>query len=158
MRALSGKALSTSALKGRSYADPARTFIVGHSIGGVVGPLVAAQEPVRGLFVMETLGITWFEYELINTRRQLKLGGNTPAEIGDALLMKQWCAHSYVQQVAAQNLPALWARLKGVEVGVLYGAADCVTARSISVPSTSMSTPGGHGSSGSPVISTIAFR
>ena len=143
-------------LKRLSGVDAARTFIVGHSIGGVVGPLVAAQEPVRGLFVMETLGITWFEYELINTRRQLKLGGMSPAEIGAQMILKEWCSHrllierapradilkakpecadymaypasdTYVQQVAAQNYAGLWAALKGVDVAVLYGAADFVT-------------------------------
>jgi uncharacterized protein len=144
------------ALKKLSYVDAKRTFIVGHSIGGVVGPLVAAQEPVRGLFVLETVGLTWYEYELINTRRQLKLGGAQPAEIGAAMLVKQWCSHrmlidrapraeilkakpecaefmsypasdAYLQQIAAQNNAGLWAALKGVDVAVLYGAADFVT-------------------------------
>jgi pimeloyl-ACP methyl ester carboxylesterase len=144
------------ALKKLPYVDAKRTFIVGHSIGGVVGPLVAAQEPVRGLFVLETVGLTWYEYELINTRRQLKLGGTPPAELGAAMLVKQWCSHrllidrapradilrakpecsdymsypasdAYVQQIAAQNNAGLWAALKGVDVAVLYGAADFVT-------------------------------
>lgn len=144
------------ALKKLSYVDAKRTFIVGHSIGGVVGPLVAAQEPVRGLFVLETVGLTWYEYELINTRRQLKLSGAPPAEIGAAMILKQWCSHrmlidrapraeilkakpecadfmsypasdAYLQQIAAQNNAALWTNLKGVDVAVVYGAADFVT-------------------------------
>ena len=144
------------ALKKRDDVDPTRVFILGHSIGGVAGPLVALQEPVRGLMVMETLGLTWFEYELINTRRQLKLGGATPAEIGEQMQNKAWCSYRlllertpradilkarpqcadfmqypasdrYVQQVAQQNLAGLWAKLKGAKVGVIYGAADFVT-------------------------------
>lgn len=144
------------ALKKLAYVDAKRTFIVGHSIGGVVGPLVAAKEPVRGLLVLETLGLTWYEYELINTRRQLKLGGTPPAELGAAMLVKQWCTHrllidralradilnakpecanfmsypasdAYVQQIAAQNNAGLWMALKGVDVAVIYGAADFVT-------------------------------
>lgn len=143
-------------LKGMSFVDARRSFILGHSIGGVVGPMVAAKEPVRGLVVMETLGMTWFEYELINTRRQLKLGGASPAEIGAQLILKEWCMHRllierapradilkakpdcaehmaypasdiYVQQVAAQNLPALWEKSKNADVAVIYGAADFVT-------------------------------
>lgn len=143
-------------LKSLSYVDARRSFILGHSIGGVVGPMVAAKEPVRGLVVMETLGMTWFEYELINARRQLKLGGASPVEISAQLLLKEWCMHRllidrapradilkakpecadhmaypasdlYVQQVAAQNLPALWAKSKNADVAVIYGAADFVT-------------------------------
>jgi hypothetical protein len=151
-----GYTAGLSALKKLPYVDAKRTFIVGHSIGGVVGPIVAAKEPVRGLFVMETVGLTWYEYELINTRRQLKLGGTPPAELGAAMLLKQWCTHrllidrapraeilkakpdcaefmsypasdSYVQQIASQNNAGLWTALKGVDVAVLYGAADFVT-------------------------------
>ena len=145
-------------LKALDYVDAKRSFILGHSIGGIAGPMVAAQEPVRGLFVMETLGLTWFEYELINTRRQLKLGGASPSEIGAQLLLKEVCLHrllverapradimksnpgcadmiaypasdAYVQQVAAQNPGEMWAKLKGVDVAVVYGAADFVTGR-----------------------------
>lgn len=144
------------AMKALDYVDAARSFIVGHSIGGAVGPMVATKEPVRGLVVMETLGLTWFEYELINTRRQLKLGGATPAEVGEQLLLKEWCSHRflieraprlailkakpgcadhmqypasdlYMQQVAAQDPAALWAQLKGAPTAVIYGAADFVT-------------------------------
>jgi pimeloyl-ACP methyl ester carboxylesterase len=146
------------ALKKLRGVDPSRIFIFGHSMGGVSGPLAALKEPVKGLFVSETLGITWYEYELINTRRQLKLGGETPANIGSQMMQKQWCSHrhlierapraeilkarpdcaefitypaadAFMQQVAAQNLPELWLKLKGVDVGVLYGAADFVTGR-----------------------------
>lgn len=151
-----GYAAGLRALKNLPGVDTSRVFIIGHSIGGVTGLLVAVEEPVKGLFLMETLGLSWFEYELINTRRQLKLGGETPANIGAQMILKQWCTHrllidrapraeilrakpecadvmaypasdAYMQQVAAQNPPDLWLKLKGVDVGVLYGAADFVT-------------------------------
>jgi alpha-beta hydrolase superfamily lysophospholipase len=143
-------------LKQQAFVDPTRVFIFGHSIGGVTGPLVASQERVRGLLVLETTGISWFEYELINARRQLVLAGTPPAETGAALIDKEWCSHrllierepretilktrpaceehmaypasdAYVQQVAAQNLEGLWAKLEGTDVGVIYGSADYVT-------------------------------
>ncbi|MBP6012685.1 MAG: alpha/beta fold hydrolase [Alphaproteobacteria bacterium] len=152
----SGYRAGLKMLKSLTYVDARRSFILGHSIGGVVGPMVAAKEPVRGLVVMETLGMTWFEYELINTRRQLKLGGASPIEIGAQLMLKEWCMHRlliertpradilkakpdcadhmeypasdiYVQQAAAQNLPALWEKSKKADVAVIYGAADFVT-------------------------------
>lgn len=153
-----GLAAGLRALKKLPGVDASRVFILGHSMGGVTGPLAALKEPVKGLFVFETLGVTWYEYELINTRRQLKLGGETPANIGAQMAQKQWCSHrhlidrapraeilkarpdcadfiaypasdAFMQQVAAQNLPDLWLKLKGVDVGVLYGAADFVTGR-----------------------------
>jgi hypothetical protein len=151
-----GNVAGLRALKQMPGVDSARVFIVGHSIGGVTGPLVARKETVKGLFVFETLGLNWFEYELLNTRRQLKLGGETPANIAAQMHLKAWCSHrhlidrmpraellkakpecadltvyptsdAYIQQVAAQNLPDVWAKLKGVDVAVLYGKADFVT-------------------------------
>jgi pimeloyl-ACP methyl ester carboxylesterase len=153
---LDGYVAGLHMLKAKDYVDPARAFIIGHSIGGVVGPLAAAKEPVRGILAMETVGLTWFEYELINSRRQLKLSGAPPAEMGAQMMRKEWCMHrllierepraqilkakpecaeemkypasdAYMQQVAGQNLAALWTALKGVDVAIVYGAADFVT-------------------------------
>jgi hypothetical protein len=150
-----GYAAGLNALKKLAYADAARTFVVGHSIGGISGPLAAAKEPVRGLFVFATTGITWLEYELINTRRQLKLGGASPVEVNAQLALKAWCTHrlliertpraeilkakpacadlityptsdAYMQQVAAVNLAQMWADLKGVDAVVMHGGADFV--------------------------------
>ena len=142
-------------LKGKSYVDPDRVFIVGHSIGGIVGPLVAKEIPVRGIVAMETVGTTWFEYELINRRRQLKLAGTAPADLGRMMQLKQWCMHrllvdrqprseilklrpecgeemqypaadAYLQQLAALDLPGLWADLKS-DALLIYGSADYLT-------------------------------
>jgi len=143
-------------LKAKPYVDANRAFIIGHSIGGVVGPAAAAKEPVRGILAMETTGLTWFEYELINTRRQLKLANGNGATIDAQLRAKEWCMHkllvertprakilgeqptcaeymqypasdAYMQQIAAQNASAVWSGLKGVDVAIIYGASDFVT-------------------------------
>ncbi|MBD9373745.1 alpha/beta fold hydrolase [Rhizobium sp. ARZ01] len=142
-------------LKNKPYVDPDRVFIVGHSIGGIVGPLVAAQVPVRGIVAMETVGTTWFEYELINRRRQLRLAGTAPEVLGRQMQVKQWCMHrlliereareeivqrrpeckeelqiptadAYLQQIAALDLPGLWANLK-IDALLIYGSADYLT-------------------------------
>lgn len=142
-------------LKRKPYVDPDAVFIVGHSIGGIVGPLVAKQVPVRGIVAMETVGTTWFEYELINRRRQLRLAGTAPEVLGRQMQLKQWCMHrllierqareeilrlrpqceeemqiptadGYLQQIAALDLPALWASLK-VDTLLVYGSADYLT-------------------------------
>ncbi|WP_243368948.1 alpha/beta fold hydrolase [Microvirga solisilvae] len=142
-------------LKAKSYVDPDKVFIVGHSMGGIIGPLVAEKIPVRGLAVAETVGSTWFEYELINRRRQLKMEGMPLAKIGAQMLLKQWCMNqlliektpraqilekrpacaeemkipssdAYLQQVAAIDYADLWTRLKP-ETLVIYGRSDFIT-------------------------------
>jgi pimeloyl-ACP methyl ester carboxylesterase len=117
--------------------------------------LAAAAVPVRGIVVMEGVGTTWFEYELINLRRQLTLRGLPPVEIADQLRLKEWAIHrllverqpraallaerpeaakmidypasdEYMRQVAAQNLPGLWSTLD-LPVLAIHGSADFVT-------------------------------
>jgi uncharacterized protein len=154
---LDGYVAGLHMLKAKPYVDASRAFIVGHSIGGIVGPLTAAKENVRGILAMETVGImSWFDYEMINTRRQLKLAGGTPDQIAATLADKEWCARrflrerqprakliaeraacedltrypasdAYIQQIASQDMPSLWKPLVGVDVAIIYGAADFVT-------------------------------
>jgi pimeloyl-ACP methyl ester carboxylesterase len=142
-------------LKTKPYVNPEKVFIVGHSIGGIVGPLIAEREPVRGIAAAATVGSTWFEYELINRRRQLKLEGVSPAKIGAQMQLKQWCMHqlliarqpraeilekraacaeemkipssdAYLQQIAAIDYADLWTRLKP-DTLLVYGSADFLT-------------------------------
>ncbi|WP_198411865.1 alpha/beta fold hydrolase [Microvirga flavescens] len=150
-----GYVAGLKALKAKPFVNADKVFIVGHSIGGIVGPLVADEEPVRGIVAMSTIGSTWFEYELINRRRQLKLAGTEPQKIGRQMQLKQWCMNallierqpraqilekrpecaaemeipssdSYLQQIAAQDLPGLWTRLKP-DTLLIYGSADFLT-------------------------------
>ncbi|MCG7394223.1 alpha/beta fold hydrolase [Microvirga sp. ACRRW] len=152
---VAGYVAGLNALKSKPYVDPEKVFILGHSIGGIVGPLVAEKVPVRGLAVAETVGSTWFEYELINRRRQLKMEGMPLAKIGAQMQLKQWCMHhlliektpraqilekrpacaeemkipssdAYLQQIAAINYADLWTRLKP-DTLVIYGSADFIT-------------------------------
>jgi hypothetical protein len=44
-------------------------------MGGVFGPMIAAEEPVRGVAVYGTLVKTWLEYLAENSRRQATLAG-----------------------------------------------------------------------------------
>ncbi|WP_156944284.1 PDZ domain-containing protein [Bradyrhizobium sp. Ec3.3] len=142
-------------LKARADVDPERVFILGHSIGSVEAPMAAAREPVRGIVVMQGVGTTWFEYELVNVRRQLELEGIAPAEVAKRMALKEWAMHrllidgqpraallaerpaaaamikypasdAYLRNVAALNLPALWAPLD-LPVLVVYGNADFIT-------------------------------
>jgi pimeloyl-ACP methyl ester carboxylesterase len=68
-------------LRGMPSIDPERIVILGHSMGGVMGPILAAETPVRGLIVYGTVTKTWMEYTLENIRRQVRLGGAADAEV-----------------------------------------------------------------------------
>ena len=57
-------------LKALPYVDKEKVFIAGFSIGGVIAPLIAQQEKVKGIIVYGTVGKNWLEYELENTHRQ----------------------------------------------------------------------------------------
>ncbi|HZF68891.1 MAG TPA: PDZ domain-containing protein [Gemmatirosa sp.] len=135
--------------------DSARVVILGHSIGGIVAPLVAAQVPVRGIVAMSTVGTSWFEYELDNTRRQVGMAGAAPDSLDAALRVKERCmhaslvegvapvaqvardaacapflqypaAHAYVAQLAALNLGEVWRRADA-DVLAVYPTSDFLT-------------------------------
>ncbi len=150
-----GNVAGLQALKGYDFVDPKNVFIVGHSIGGISGPIIADRVPVKGIAAIATTGIWWFEYEMANTRRQLVLAGADSAAIDAAMRQKESCMHrlfvdhktpddilkdspdcapflgypahyTYLQQVADQNPSALWKALD-TNVLVVYGGADFVT-------------------------------
>jgi pimeloyl-ACP methyl ester carboxylesterase len=143
------------ALKGYDYVDPDRVFIFGHSIGGLVGPVIASREPVKGLIVAETVGTSWYDYSMENIRRQRVLKGvpydevendvrkyrnckqlvwfdsKTPADVikenPDCVGMVEDAApHTYMRQIAGLNLADTWKRVNA-QVLVIYGASDFVT-------------------------------
>jgi pimeloyl-ACP methyl ester carboxylesterase len=68
-------------LKARSDVDPDRIVVFGHSMGGVMAPLLAADTSVRGIIVYGTIARTWTEYMLENSRRQLELADTDPSAI-----------------------------------------------------------------------------
>jgi len=68
-------------IKTLDYVDANDIFVFGHSMGGIIGPPIVAEEPVRGFIVGGTGFKTWLEYWLENTRRQAVLGGMSYAEV-----------------------------------------------------------------------------
>ena len=150
-----GYVAAARATRSYDFVDPERLFIFGHSIGGIVGPLVAAEVPVRGIVAAETVGTNWYEYELENTRRQLVLTGAdyeavettmrekekcarlllvdkqspdeiTKADPGCADFMRYPADYRYLQQIADLNYAKLWKQFGGA-VLVIYGSSDFVT-------------------------------
>jgi pimeloyl-ACP methyl ester carboxylesterase len=143
------------ALRSDPSVDSAHVYVVGHSIGSLIGPHLALQKPVAGLVVAEGVGVDWIEYELLNSRRQEMLGGATPAEVDAALLLKELCMHrllvekqpreavlrekpqckdyiayptgdDYFRQLVTLNVAEPWTKLS-IPVLAIYGTADFVT-------------------------------
>jgi pimeloyl-ACP methyl ester carboxylesterase len=82
---LAGYQAALAALKRMPFVDPSRVVLFGHSAGGWMAPLVAAEDPVRGIVAYGTVSRTFLEYQLENTRRQLSLAGAAPADLQDGV-------------------------------------------------------------------------
>jgi uncharacterized protein len=78
---LDGYRQALKMLKDRPDVDADRVFIFGHSMGGVMAPLLSVDLPVHGIVVYGTIARTWTEYWLENLRRQMELAGASPATI-----------------------------------------------------------------------------
>jgi alpha-beta hydrolase superfamily lysophospholipase len=88
-------AIALAALRNDPRVDPAHVYLLGHSIGSLIAPRLALQQPVAGTIVAEAVGRNWFEYELDNTRRQLVLGSepDPPATVDAKMTEKEVCMH-----------------------------------------------------------------
>jgi pimeloyl-ACP methyl ester carboxylesterase len=136
--------------------DAKHVYLFGHSIGTVMAPRLAETGSVAGIVVAEAVGRDWFEYEMRNTRRQLDLGGASPAETDAAMIGKYVCMYRllvqkesepaieadradckehnrvypvdprYVQQAAALNIIEAWTKVDAPVLAV-YGSSDFVT-------------------------------
>jgi pimeloyl-ACP methyl ester carboxylesterase len=78
---LDGYRQGLTALKSYPFVDPDRVFLFGHSMGGIMAPLLASEQKVRGVAVYGTVIRTWFEYSVENTRRQSRLAGDDFATV-----------------------------------------------------------------------------
>ncbi len=114
---LDGYRQALKMLKARSDVDADRVFIFGHSMGGVMAPLLSAENPVRGIIVYGTIARTWSEYMLKNTRRQMELAGAEPAAIdrelqADAALLTYLFTEKLAPSKVAERYPGLHDRLE----------------------------------------------
>jgi len=113
---LDGYRQALKMLKARSDVDAGSVFIFGHSMGGVMAPLLAADLPVRGIIVYGTITRTWTEYMLDNTRRQMELADADPSAIDremrtDAALLTYLYAEKMAPKDIALRYPHLRERL-----------------------------------------------
>jgi pimeloyl-ACP methyl ester carboxylesterase len=145
-----------NALAAADYVDRDNIFILAHSIGPLEGVLVAQKFPVRGFIAAETIGRSWFEYELENVRRQLFILGHPYDEADRTVRIMERCQHrffvekqtpeqilksspeckdavntfgvsyTYLQQIADLDLAVEWKKVD-VPVLVTYGTSDPAT-------------------------------
>jgi dienelactone hydrolase len=109
---LDGYRQALKMLKARSDIDPNRVFIFGHSMGGVMAPLLAKEIPVHGMIVYGTIGRTWTEYMLENIRRQMELADADPSAIDrdlklQASLLNYLYAEKLSPKTIAERYPSL---------------------------------------------------
>jgi pimeloyl-ACP methyl ester carboxylesterase len=135
--------------------DANRIYVFGHSIGTIVAPRLALERRTAGIIAADGVARGWIEYELINTRRQLELGGDTPADVDRAMLGKLRCIDrlllqkqdeatiehdepdcaqhniypapaAYFQELATLDMAEPWTRI-AVPVLAIYGSGDFIT-------------------------------
>ena len=82
-------------LKSYSFIDPNRIFVVAHSMGPVVGSLAMAREKVNGVIAVETVGTSWFEYDLERSRLQHALSGAAPDEVDAYMRAYTPCSYRF---------------------------------------------------------------
>lgn len=145
-----------NALAGYDFVDCDNIFIFAHSIGPLEGVFVAEQFPVRGFIAAETIGKSWFEYELENARRQLLILGRPYDVVDKYVRVVERCQHrfsvekqtpgqiikdmpdckdsvntfsvsyTYLQQIADLDLAVEWKKVDA-PVLVTWGTSDPTT-------------------------------
>jgi pimeloyl-ACP methyl ester carboxylesterase len=80
-------------------------FVFAHSLGPVVGSLATAEEPVRGFIAVETVGTSWFEYDVERTRVQEALSGKDPEAVDRAVREYEVCSYRFfVEKLRPEEL------------------------------------------------------
>jgi alpha-beta hydrolase superfamily lysophospholipase len=78
---LEGNRQALRTLRQLEFVDADNVFLFGHSMGGIMAPLMAADLPVRGIAVFGTASGTWFESVFGQRRRLAALDGTPVADV-----------------------------------------------------------------------------
>lgn len=153
-RELAGYLAGLKALKNYSFVNADRVSIFGHSIGGVIAPLLLEQASVHTVIVMGSLAERWYDYDRTNTIRQLYLAGYTAEQVAQELQIRDYVAkefyigkktpdqikqvypagaaylefpahYTYMQQLADLDLNVSWKK-SSAKVFMLLGKADFI--------------------------------
>jgi pimeloyl-ACP methyl ester carboxylesterase len=77
------------------FVDRSQVYLFGHSMGGCHAPIIASEQPVKGIITYGTVSDTWLEWVIKAARIQGPLGGQTRAEI-DAEVRKTVGVYHYL--------------------------------------------------------------
>ncbi len=92
---LDGYIQTVKSIKRYEYVDSNQIYIIGHSMGGVMAPLVAEQCKIKGIIAYGTIGSNFMEY-LAKTRRSIGIAYNwNPEETDDYIKDYCECASYY---------------------------------------------------------------
>jgi len=86
---LDGYVKTVKTIKSYDYVDSNQVYIIGHSMGGVMAPLIAEETAIKGIIAYGTIGSNFIEY-LAKTRRTIGEAFNwKPDETDDYI--KDYC-------------------------------------------------------------------
>jgi len=92
-------------LKERQDIDTSQVFIWGHSMGGVIAPLLASKISVKGIMAYGTTAKSWFEYILEMNRLQTMLSKPNPIEFENYCQTESKLAYEfYIKNTPTQEL------------------------------------------------------
>lgn len=92
---VAGYVSAVNEIKKYDYVDSSRVYIIGHSMGGVMAPLIAQKTNLAGIIAYGTIGSNFLEY-LAKTRRTLALAYEmNPEETDDYIREWSECAGYY---------------------------------------------------------------
>ena len=107
-REAQGYVAAIQLLKSTAFVDPDNIFVFAHSLGPLIGALVLPQLQIRGFVAAETIGRSWFEYEVENIRRQTVLAGEPYDKVDEDTRAHAKCAfHFYMQHESADQVRKL---------------------------------------------------
>jgi Tol biopolymer transport system component/pimeloyl-ACP methyl ester carboxylesterase len=88
---LSGYEAAFASMQQLEQVDTNNCFLFGHSMGGVMAPLIAKKYPVKGIVAYGTIGVNFMEY-FINSRRTIAASYfMTPEEMDDYIKEQTDC-------------------------------------------------------------------
>jgi pimeloyl-ACP methyl ester carboxylesterase len=94
---LTGFAAGLQALKAYDFVDPQRVYVFGHSLGGLVAPLLAQKHDLKGLSVYGSVVEPWYDYLLKIFGEQAQLFGTDAETAANNAKLIQPLLHAWLK-------------------------------------------------------------
>ncbi len=106
--------------------DPTRLVLFGHSIGGMMLPLLADSSPPRAAIVFGTSSVRWSDCMAASTRRQLALRGTEPEAIDREVAAEaEAIARAAPDEILFGRSGAFHGQLQNARIEEAYGRLRC---------------------------------